>query len=435
MQQREIMRGEAASQSAAARGTEQAWPSQESGGRAGEKPPAVNSGAAGEALRVCCIRTEDALEALAPHWDLLDQAQAPRTPFTSPAWNVSWWRHLRSTGLLAKDSLCVYALYDPDGVLVAIAPMLITSRPGKGALCLRELRFFGADANITELRGLVCAPRDYDRSLAAVLRMATPSSRQWHLATWSGLRRPPAEWNAAEPPLVWRRQISDFCLTLPASWSAFRDTLPRNARESIRKCYNSLKRDGHEAGLRVVTEPARVADALDLFFRLHRERARAVGTIEHADVFRDRKTRRFLREYASYSVARGELRIFQLFVGETVIATRVGFLLDRELYLYYSGYDPAWARYSAMTTCVIEILKWAIANEVSVVNLSTGEDTSKTRWRPTKIAYHDAVQRSGTVAWRTGFAAGESIFLALRGGQRTVRRWIEGALARLVPRS
>lgn len=386
-------------------------------------------------MRVSRLRTELELEALVPQWELLDQRQSPRVPFTSPAWNLMWWKHLRAQSLLASDALCAFALYDPEGVLIAVAPMLTTSRPAKGSLRIRELRFFGADANITELRGLVCAPRDYDRSMAAILRVAASSGREWHLATWSGLRRPPGEWAAAGyPPLIWRRQITDFCLSLPESWDAFRSALPRNIRESIRKCYNSLKRDGHEIELRIVTEPDGTGDALDIFFRLHRARSSAVGTIQHADVFNDGRTRRFLREYVNYSATRGELRIFQLLIGGTVVATRLGFLLGRDLYLYYSGYDPAWGRYSVMTTSVIEILKWAIANEVEVVNLSTGEDTSKTRWRPTRVAYHDAAQRSGTLAWRAGFAAGESIFLGLRGGHRTIRRWFAGARARLRPR-
>ena len=436
MQELEPNRREGLLQSANAGGGEcVAW-SPGAADPVGDEASMLKTALAEAPLRISCLRSERELEALEPQWELLDKQQSPRTPFTSPAWNLMWWKHLRARGLLAQDSLCVFAIHDSAGLLVAVAPMLTTSRPAKGALRIRELRFFGADANITELRGLVCAPRDYDRSLAAILQVAATSGREWHLVSWSGLRRPPDEWNAAGyPSLVWRRQITDFCLKLPASWSVFRGNLPRNVRESIRKCYNSLKRDGHVFELRIVSKPEGISAALDILFRLHRARSKAVGTIEHADVFRDGRTRRFLRDYVGYSAARGEMRIFQLLVGGTVVATRVGFLLDRDLYLYYSGYDPAWARYSVMTTGVIEILKWAILNDVDLVNLSTGDDESKTRWRPTRIAYHDAAQRSGTPAWQTGLAAGEAIFLGLRSGQRSVRRWVAGARARLLPRS
>jgi CelD/BcsL family acetyltransferase involved in cellulose biosynthesis len=393
-----------------------------------EWTPGMTGAADSDAFEIRCLHTVEQLEALAPEWDA-------RVPFSSPAWNLAWWKHLRARSLLARDSLCVYALYDKSGALIAVAPMVITRRPARGTLSVRELRFFGADANVTELRGLVCAPDDYERCAAALFSRWATAGGAWHLMTWSGLRRPPQEWQRAHyPALVWRRQTSDFCLELPASWNDFRRSLPRNARESMRKCYNSLKRDGHAFELRIVTEREHCLEALAVLFRLHRARSKSTGTIGHADVFRDSATRAFLREYATYSAARGELRIFQLLIAGKVVATRVGFLLGRDLYLYYSGYDSAWAAYSVMTTVVVEAIKWSIENGVTVVNLSTGDDTSKTRWRPTRQVYHDAALRSGSAASRAAFAAGESVFLSARDGHRTVRRWLQGMRARLLAR-
>ena len=66
-----------------------------------------------------------------------------------------------------------------------------------------------------------------------------------------------------------------------------------------------------------------------------------------------------------------------------MVASRVAFVLGDELYLYFSGYEPEWSRYSVMTTTVAESIKWAIERKMRVVNLSTGTDVSKTRWGPT----------------------------------------------------
>ena len=60
------------------------------------------------------------------------------------------------------------------------------------------------------------------------------------------------------------------------------------------------------------------------------------------------------------------------------------------LYLYYSGYDPTYARYSVMTTVVAEAIKFAIANGFRTVNLSTGSDESKLRWKPRVRIYREA---------------------------------------------
>ena len=53
-----------------------------------------------------------------------------------------------------------------------------------------------------------------------------------------------------------------------------------------------------------------------------------------------------------------------------------------------------WGKYSVMTTTVGEILKWAVANKVPTVNLSVGNDVSKTRWGPTQVMFREATLSS-----------------------------------------
>ncbi len=163
-------------------------------------------------------------------------------------------------------------------------------------------------------------------------------------------------------------------------------------KESLRKCYNSLKRDGHTFDLRVVSGGAELESALDRFFGLHGARADADMKVSHLNVFESEASQRFLRDYCHSMARHDQLRIFQLVIGGSVVATRIGFLLGSELYLYYSGYDPEWARYSVMTTTVAEALKWAIESGLSIANLSTGKDVSKTRWGPVELALQDATQ-------------------------------------------
>jgi len=64
------------------------------------------------------------------------------------------------------------------------------------------------------------------------------------------------------------------------------------------------------------------------------------------------------------------------------------------LYLYYSGYDPAFGDYSVMTTTVAEAIKYAIEHGFRRVNLSTGSDVSKTRWNPVARVTRAALLRS-----------------------------------------
>jgi len=83
---------------------------------------------------------------------------------------------------------------------------------------------------------------------------------------------------------------------------------------------------------------------------------------------------------------------FQLSIGEEVVASRLGMLVGDNMYLYYTGYDLRWRKYSIMTTLLAEILKWSFGNGVAVANLSTGTDVSKTRWRPAVVSFSGGYQ-------------------------------------------
>jgi CelD/BcsL family acetyltransferase involved in cellulose biosynthesis len=351
-----------------------------------------------EALRIERVTTPDGFDALLPEWEELEAHIHPRLPFTSPAWNRIWWKHNAADRIFVRDELFMHVVRDPDGGLVAIAPMMRTSRPAVGPFRARMLQFFGTDPNVTEMRGLVCRPQDQDEVMKALTRNFIDNRDDWDWIDWGGVRDTDgvARWLRRSGAIGRDRRIPVFHVPLPATWDELKARLSRNMKEALRKCYNSLKRAGHEFVFRVVEHPQDVPAALQTFFRLHASRHAAADTVAHNDVFASDHDRAFLEEYALHMAERGALRIFQLDIGGQVVATRVGFLLGEELYLYYSGYDVAWGQYSVMTTVVAEAIKWAIDQRLRTANLSTGRDQSKLRWSPEEVVYTSAVQLSPT---------------------------------------
>ena len=355
-------------------------------------------------LKIDLITDETRLAALVPEWETLNAGLSPRMPFTSPLWCLTWWKHYKRSGLKTRDELRVYSLRDPTGELVAVAPMFLTHRPGRGPVRTRELQFFGADPYITELRGPVCLVERTAEVVAALsAHLDAAGGCDW--VQWRGLRLPDDfdGWRSPFRPNP-RMATIDYVLQLPESWDAFRGTLPRNIKESMRKCYNSLARDKHAFSLNVITSADDVPAALSRFFELHENRAGKTGTIDHDNVFDARAAREFLLDYCQSLARSGGLRIFQLMIADQVVATRIGFAFGDELYLYFSGYDIAWGQYSVMTTTVAEAIKWAIANGFRVVNLSTGTDVSKTRWRPDPIHFQGGFTVSPALSSRVAFA-------------------------------
>ena len=327
---------------------------------------------------------------LLAEWNALHERISPNMPFTSANWNALWWKHHRSDRLFKRDELCLIVVRDAQNALIAVAPMMSTWRPAIGPLRLHTLRFFGADPNVTELRGLVCEPENEVAAIEAVLKCLKHEYPHADWIEWGALRQ--ENWRKAAGKLSegsWssNRETDGYHLELPATWEALRSSRSRNIKESIRRCYNSLKRDGLTPELRVIQSPEDTPAALATFFRLHAMRSLATNTITHADVFRKENERAFICEYARVQARRGELRIFQLLISGNVVASRIGFQNGDQIYLYYSGYDPSWSKYSVMTTLVVEAIKWSIEQRLAIVHLSTGSDVSKLRWGPVQTRY------------------------------------------------
>ncbi|HEX3593719.1 MAG TPA: GNAT family N-acetyltransferase, partial [Polyangiaceae bacterium] len=158
---------------------------------------------------------------------------------------------------------------------------------------------------------------------------------------------------------------------------------------------------------------------IDDFIRLHGARAERTDTIKHPDIFGSEAATQFIHDVCTNAAGRGKVRVFSLELENRVVAVRIGFVLGKTLYLYYSGYDPAYAKYSVMTSVVAEAIKYAIAQGMDTVNLSTGRDVSKSRWSPVEMKYHQALQISHSA--RAPIVT--SMYMGLRRSVRTASQY------------
>jgi len=220
----------------------------------------------------------------------------------------------------------------------------------------------------------------------------------------------------------WYQVVDDYLLDLPRDWVQFRASLPRNARESLRHCYDSLRRAGHAFELVVARDPVEVRWALYRFLQLHTLRAHMPFGPRHPDRFTAQSLRAFLYGVCERLAARDAVRVFQLRIGGTIVASRIGFVIGDGLYLYYSGFDPAWARYSVMTTTVAEALRYAIASGLRSVNLSLTGEQSKLRWRPRRIDFRSALVARDTARSRLACGVYRSSVSGWSAPRRALRR-------------
>jgi CelD/BcsL family acetyltransferase involved in cellulose biosynthesis len=115
-------------------------------------------------------------------------------------------------------------------------------------------------------------------------------------------------------------------------------------------------------------------------------RAAASDTIQHPDYFAAPRHQALLQGLLNSPFSERCL-LLALKLNGKIVALRLAFRMEQQVYLYYSGYDLNYGQYSVMTTLVAETIQWAIRCGIPAINLSVGEDVSKTRWGPEQVDY------------------------------------------------
>jgi CelD/BcsL family acetyltransferase involved in cellulose biosynthesis len=351
-------------------------------------------------LRIERLASAADIEAISGEWEALSARTSPWSPFATPTWNMLWWKHYCNRQMLGSREFFVHVVRGESGRLIGVAPLLLRRIPVIGGLELRAVEFFGTDPSITEIRGVVCELADQPAVLEALRDHFRVAAAEWDLFRWQGIRaKAMRTFNGSAPALTSEEILPDYVLPLPRTFHNLLAGVSSNMRKNVRKAYQLLDRDGHAFNFRAAGAVDGHNGALESFFRLHSARAEVSEmSFKHADRFADTVNRDFIREFVGAMALQGRLRIFELEIAGEIVASRLAFLEGRELYLYYSGYDPAWRQYSVMTTLMAEIMRWAISHKLGVVNLSTSRDLSKLRWRPKEITFMGGLECNS--GWR-----------------------------------
>ena len=344
------------------------------------------------------VTTTQGVEALRSSYEQLQRACHNILPFAMYDWHVAWCHSVLNSNSRILDQPNFYVVRNAAGECVSILPFIV-SRRRVGSIKIAAVNLLGADPNITEIRAPMMVS-GYEHLIAHAVQSHLAKIDDWDWVHWTGISEAFGEALSAYCTLVWQPVQPDFVLDLAPTWEQFRSGLKRNIRESLRHCYNSLKRDNHTFEFRVIETGPEVAAGVERFFELHTMRANIPTGVQHPDRFTSPIFRNFLHEVCQRFADQGGLRLFQLKIGSQVIAAWVGFVSGDSIYFYNSGFDPAWARYSVMTTALAEAIKYAIGQGFKTINLSANKEVSKTRWGPRQVDYRSAYQQGSRMRSR-----------------------------------
>ena len=288
---------------------------------------------------------QEDLERLSSEWEgLLDQANV-RWPFLRPSWQQVWWAEQEPAG-----SLLLLSVRDGER-LVGVAPLLQAGD---------ELSLAG-DSSICDYMDIVAAPGMQSVVLQAVLDAV--STLPWRRFSFWGIRADsptlPALRAAAERAgLTLTVEQEAVCprVILPDTWDGYLLSLSKKDRHELRRKIRRFSEAGSDMREYALSEPAEVSLALDDFFHLH--------TISRQDKaeFMTPAMQRFFRGLALALSEEGLLRLWFLELEGRRVASLFSFDCGDELWLYNSGYDPAFASVSVGLVSKALALRQAIAD-------------------------------------------------------------------------
>jgi CelD/BcsL family acetyltransferase involved in cellulose biosynthesis len=317
---------------------------------------------------------DESFDRLKPEWDrLLPESDADQF-FGLHAWQHLWWQIFGHEFVLR-----IVTVRDHSGRLVGIAPMMAPRSAPES-----ELVFIGGSEVADYLDIIVDRTRASE--LRATLLHAIRDQLAWRRLNLRCVREqsptPAAVQQALSSPdirvIVEQEDVSPF-VELHGSWDRYLAALSKKDRHELRR---KLRRavDDQGATWRLVTEITELDANVDAFIHLHRQSS------ANKAAFMTDIMERYFRALARMAVQQGWLRLGVLWLGETPVSAAMGFAYKGRLYLYNSGYDPAYHAHSVGIAAVglliresadegLDVFDFLQGNEVYKYMLGASDDT------------------------------------------------------------
>ncbi len=291
--------------------------------------------------------------------DVLLARNAERCVFAHPVWLRTW--------LSEFGEGCEPLFLDvSNDSLLAVSPLMRSEE---------RLTFIG-DPQICDFMDLLIAPDARDAAYRGVWQRIEAEDWQ-HLDLW-GLKEswPTREAIASQARAAGytvEEQLEAVAprVALPGSWEEYLGSLGKKDRHELRRKLRRILDGGARVELAVLSTQEEVARSMDLFFELH------MGSRQDKTDFMTPQMASFFRRMASAMAGEGLVRLFVLNLDSKPVASVFCFDAGSDLYMYNSGYDPAYASLSVGLVSKAMCLQWAIENGKQGVDFLRGDEPYK----------------------------------------------------------
>jgi CelD/BcsL family acetyltransferase involved in cellulose biosynthesis len=297
-------------------------------------------------------------------------------PFLRHEWLRTWWE------CFGAGCRLHIVIVRANHRIIAIAPLLSESVRMYG-VPIRRLRLLHNDH--TPRADFIVAERP-EESYAAIWAALRQTSDRWDVLQLGQLSRP-----SHTSRVMGELATADNCSTglwpsneapyleLSGSWDAYINGRTGKFRQNVRNRLSRLKRLGQPA-IETLDDSGAILSARDDAFRLE-----ASGWKDKAGtaVGCDPAVERFYTLLAERAAAHGWLRLLFLSVDGRRIATSYGSCHANRLFLFKTGYDPAYAECSPFKLLTYFAIQQAFAEGLSEVDFLGDAEPWKLEWTAT----------------------------------------------------
>lgn len=365
------------------------------------------------------------LRALEPEWRTLADEAAPRNPYASPDWTLTWLEHAVDERELAVVTV------RRSGQLIGLAPFYLRQL---GHLAhTAQLAGTARLGSLTELPQVLAAPGAARGVLRCVvgdwldragawdwLELPLSADQGWFEPQWLGESR------EVRGSVQHKTTRAAVIMPLPDTVEELRGALRRNVWKSVKRGRHRLERLGRPWEITVHTGETGLRAALPTLRRLHTARAAMAGARTHPDALADPQRAAFLDRAVARMAAHDRAELWTLTVDGEAVAAQLVLRAAEAGYFSLSGVDPQWWSEGPVTVLQHAAMERAIERGDAEMNLSIGPDISKLRWSEQVVQHPEFVVCGPRTRSRTllsGYAAAAAVAAVHReAGRHRVRK-------------
>lgn len=175
-----------------------------------------------------------------------------------------------------------------------------------------------------------------------------------------------------------KRKAGPLWVRLPSTWAAYRKQVSRSMRDNLAYYPRLLERSGFTWQVLQTNKGAGFTEALDNLIRLHHLRAQGEAT--HEDYLVHPCQQQLLREGLTQLAAEEAAMVACLVVDGQVIAAQAFLRSNHTLTVLYSGFDPAWSKFSPLLVIQGQVFKESLESGVQIIDFLQGRAAWQVRW-------------------------------------------------------